>query len=599
MTPATSRCAAGESGASSGLNLHNIPGMQDLRALTGGHCDVQVAVIDGMADMGHAALSGARLRLSGLWPVPEGTDTSVHGMHGTFVSSVLFGREQVAGVCPDCSGYLIPLLPPVRRVVPQLDLARAIEEAVEMGAHIVNLSAGQFSDSGAADDWLDQAVRLCRDNNVLLVAAAGNDGCDCLHVPASLPGVLAVGAMDEAGIPLDFSNWGEAYLQNGLLAPGKDILGAMPGGGVRQLSGTSFATPVVSGVAALLLSLQLQRGEKPDPGAVGRALLAGSERCTLQSADACKRWLVGKLDIAGAIQALWGPPTAIEPQPVPVEISVSAQPEAGVAASQWDALPMVFALGRIGYEFVSEARRDSFLHLMRQASVDGALAAPNPYQPEDMANYLSRFPGEASAVVWTLSLDHSPLYALQGVGAHADEIYAIFRQWLEQGRQLDRVSVAGRLQGQIQLVTGQWLPVLHIERPAGLWGWSLDSLVALQKPGQPVLQRRLREFAERVYYDLRNTGQSSAERALNFAATNLTQAHQALAEAHEQGMELADVRVEPCSFYRKDGDCWDVVLEFFDPERGGRGRLAYRLSLDVAELVPVTLGPVRSFRVAR
>ena len=92
------------------------------------------------------------------------------------------------------------------------------------------------------------------------VAAAGNNGCDCLHVPAALPAVLAVGAMDAHGHPLEFSNWGKAYQTQGILAPGKDITGAKSGGGTVQLSGTSFATPIVAGVAALLLSLQVQRG---------------------------------------------------------------------------------------------------------------------------------------------------------------------------------------------------------------------------------------------------------------------------------------------------------------------------------------------------
>ena len=58
--------------------------------------------------------------------------------------------------------------------------------------------------------------RSCEDNNVLVVAAAGNDGCACLHVPAAVPSVLAVGA---DGKPLETSNWGEAYRSNGILAP--------------------------------------------------------------------------------------------------------------------------------------------------------------------------------------------------------------------------------------------------------------------------------------------------------------------------------------------------------------------------------------------
>ncbi|HAA27596.1 MAG TPA: peptidase S8, partial [Cyanobacteria bacterium UBA8553] len=70
------------------------------------------------------------------------------------------------------------------------------------------------------------------------------------------------------GIPLDFSNWGDRYQTQGILAPGENILGAIPGGGAIANSGTSYATPIVAGIAALLLSLQLKQGQKPDPKAV-------------------------------------------------------------------------------------------------------------------------------------------------------------------------------------------------------------------------------------------------------------------------------------------------------------------------------------------
>ena len=65
---------------------------------------------------------------------------------------------------------------------------------------------------------------------MLIVAAAGNNGCQCLHLPAALPTVLAVGAMDAQGLPLGSSNWGDAYQNEGILAPGEKVFGAVPGG---------------------------------------------------------------------------------------------------------------------------------------------------------------------------------------------------------------------------------------------------------------------------------------------------------------------------------------------------------------------------------
>lgn len=45
------------------------------------------------------------------------------------------------------------------------------------GGNIINISGGQLTDFGESEDWLDRSVRLCQQNNVLIIAATGNDGC--------------------------------------------------------------------------------------------------------------------------------------------------------------------------------------------------------------------------------------------------------------------------------------------------------------------------------------------------------------------------------------------------------------------------------------
>ena len=95
--------------------------------------------------------------------------------------------------------------------------------------------------------------------------------------------------MDAQGLPLDFSNWGQEYQNNGILALGEKLLGAAPGGGVTTKSGTSFATPIVSGIVALLLSIQIQRGEKPDPYAVREAILQSAHPCFPSEGLDCSR----------------------------------------------------------------------------------------------------------------------------------------------------------------------------------------------------------------------------------------------------------------------------------------------------------------------
>jgi hypothetical protein len=223
--------------------------------------------------------------------------------HGTHVASMIFGQpgSDVRGIAPASYGLLATIYSDLdERPTLQMDLAQAIDLALDAGAHVINISGGELSNSGFADPVLASAVRNCHDQGVLIVAAAGNDACQCLHVPAALPSVLAVGAMDERGLPLESSNWGDIYQAQGVLAPGQNMLGAVPGGGTALKSGTSYAAPVVTGIVALLLSWQLARGEEPDPLRIGNAILASALPCNEQLRSDCLRFLAGRLNIPGA-----------------------------------------------------------------------------------------------------------------------------------------------------------------------------------------------------------------------------------------------------------------------------------------------------------
>lgn len=653
-------------------NLNQIPRIQQLWAETQGDSKICIAVLDGVVDQNHPCFTGASLtRLPTLVAGEASTDGTMSA-HGTHVASIIFGQpgSPVRGIAPKCRGLIVPVFADEQLKLSQLDLSRAIEQAINAGAHIINISGGQLTDLGEAEGWLEKAVQQCKENNVLIVAAAGNDGCECLHVPASLPTVLAVGAMDKQGKPINFSNWGEAYQNQGILAPGENILGAKPGDGTIKLSGTSFATPIVSGVVALLLSLQVQRGEKPDPQKVKTALLETALPCSPTDADDTRRCLVGKLNILGALQHLIGESVSEELETlaasgcgcdatetsdiapnseIPEEVLITELEEvvtatsasiptfnsplfsnsstsrertmpnpsfnsitASQAPNELSQSNLVYALGTLGYDFGSEARRDSFKQLMPGVTIDNTIVPASPYDARQMVDYLRANLSEAKALIWTLNLELTPIYAIEPVGAFARDAYAVMQDLLagqiageQSADYVERVSIPGVLSGRsVKLFSGQVVPVIEVYSTRGLYGWKINTLVdaavqtvraqAPQAEADPI-RRTLRSFLNRIYYDLRNLGTTSQDRALNFSATNAFQAASTFARSVADGMELDSITVEKSPFCRMDSDCWDVKLKFFDPENSRRAKRVYRFTIDVSDIVPVTLGEVRTW----
>jgi hypothetical protein len=290
------------------LRAERVPGIAELWRETLGDPAITIAVLDGPVDLSHPALRRANIVQHDALGRSGSTGTLARE-HATHIASLIFGAHDsgVRGIAPLCRGLVIPIYRDDGNRVScsQKDLAKGINEAVRLGAKIINISGGQLTRAGAASNDLRLAIRNCIDSGRVIVAAVGNDGCrECLHVPGAIPSVLAVGAMDANGEPLPSSNWGEIYRAQGILAPGHDVLGAVPGGSVAPRTGSSFAAGVVSGIAGLLLSIQKKRGERPDPYVVREALVRTARNCTHQVSAACDRLLAGRLNVHGAVHFL-------------------------------------------------------------------------------------------------------------------------------------------------------------------------------------------------------------------------------------------------------------------------------------------------------
>ncbi len=122
---------------------------------------------------------------------------------------------------------------------------QAMIYAADNGASVINCSWGNYNYSHLGEEAVNYAIS----KNVVVVAAAGNDGINEIFYPARYGNVLAVGATDSSDVVWDASNYGY-YVD--LMSPGKDIISTGASDGYETASGTSLATPLVSGVAALL-----------------------------------------------------------------------------------------------------------------------------------------------------------------------------------------------------------------------------------------------------------------------------------------------------------------------------------------------------------
>jgi type VII secretion-associated serine protease mycosin len=235
---------------------------EGLDALTTG-AGVTVAVVDSGVDATHPQLKGQVLR--GNDHLDRGGDGRLDCVgHGTAVASIIAAKpgDGVAfrGLAPGAK------ILPVRiseqqiiegresgRTVSAAQFAAGIRGAVDDGADVINLSVVLYQDHPAVRAAIAHAVA----SDVVVVAAVGNlhENGDPRPFPAAYDGVLGVGAIGQDGIKQDFSQVG-SYVD--LVAPGGEVLAAVPRRGHQTQSGTSYAVPFVAATAALL------RAYRPD-----------------------------------------------------------------------------------------------------------------------------------------------------------------------------------------------------------------------------------------------------------------------------------------------------------------------------------------------
>ena len=188
--------------------------------------------------------------------------------HSTHVSGIISGNRKIEDGNKGINN-LAEIM--VLRAVPNgdeydKDVALAIRYAVDNGAKIINGSFGKYFSSNP--EWVIDAIRYASDNDVLFIAGAGNESKDLdslsndnypndqyFNKAEFSDTFIKVGA---SSINLDenftayFSNYGKINVD--IFAPGVDIYSSMPNNKYKFQDGTSMASPVVAGIASLIMS---------------------------------------------------------------------------------------------------------------------------------------------------------------------------------------------------------------------------------------------------------------------------------------------------------------------------------------------------------
>ena len=261
-----------------------------------GDSEIEVAIIDTGVDVDHPDLA-ANIR----WGIAvlngrissKYDDRNGHGTHVAGTVAALDNEIGVVGVAPRVELYIIKALNngglgSWSDLIIAIDLAVKGPDGVldadgdgviagdpeDDAPEVISMSLGGSNPPAELHDIIASAYSY----NITIVAAAGNEGADSPSYPAAYPEVIAVGATDQNDLVPDWSNRNPE-----VAAPGVDILSTYPDDTYETLSGTSMATPHVSGTVALIQAARLQNGLPILPPGTENDLTMNSIRGVLHS----------------------------------------------------------------------------------------------------------------------------------------------------------------------------------------------------------------------------------------------------------------------------------------------------------------------------
>jgi len=216
---------------------------------------IRVAVLDTGCDLDHPDLKGAIAASKSFIPGETVEDENNHGTACAGIIGARYDKKGIIGIAPK-SNIIVGKVLSNRGSGSMQALTNGINWAVEQKADIISMSLGAEAD----DSDVFKAVHEALAKGVIVVAAAGNSGAygsNTVGYPARYGSVISIGSHDTNGNVSGFSSRGGDV---DFIAPGEDIISTGKKGSYVRLSGTSFATPIVAGICALILSKDKRQG---------------------------------------------------------------------------------------------------------------------------------------------------------------------------------------------------------------------------------------------------------------------------------------------------------------------------------------------------
>lgn len=225
--------------------------------------------------------------------------------HGTHVAGIIGsnGKKMPIGVAPNCTIIPIKVLGALNsngKIVGAGlidDINSGIKHAVDKGADVINMSLGIKHTGGGLPH--KEIIKYALDNNVTVIAASGNDGKKDKYYPGALDGVIAVGASDNVGNVASFSTYGGHV---SVTAPGVNVYSSFLNNGYALSSGTSQASPFVSGAVALLKSFAHQKGKKIKNDFIKEIIQSTTDKFSNQFKD--EKSGFGRINVLDALKML-------------------------------------------------------------------------------------------------------------------------------------------------------------------------------------------------------------------------------------------------------------------------------------------------------